>query len=182
LTRARWRRAGAKSRAKLAVKLAPIKCAYCGKEFLPANRTIKYDTNECRYKGRQKYFRDRLRKIAIAGGGIGSDMLPEFKRDEIRTKERRGTSRTYFIRMRLSRGLGPVKIGQSKNVDGRILDYDTYMPYGCVLIGSVPGSSLESAAHALLAKFRLRGEWFEWTPEVEEWVKAAIQSAATDPT
>lgn len=69
--------------------------------------------------------------------------------------------------------LMPVKIGftRAERIDFRIQCLQTGCPYPLRVIASATGLPVqERRVHALLAQYRLTGEWFEWTPAVRELV------------
>lgn len=70
----------------------------------------------------------------------------------------------YFIQVGVD---GPVKIGLSRNVKGRMRSLQTAHPQRLTLLGAVDGDAeLEAALHAKLAAHRLSGEWFAPHPDV----------------
>jgi hypothetical protein len=57
---------------------------------------------------------------------------------------------------------GRIKIGTSGNVERRIANLNGMVPGGCRLLCAIPGdAALEAHLHAVLAKHRVSGEWFE---------------------
>ena len=71
--------------------------------------------------------------------------------------------------------LMPVKIGftRAKRLQYRVASIQTGMPYPLKVLAKVKGlPSHEREAHALLADYRLTGEWYEWTPRVQAFVQA----------
>lgn len=70
----------------------------------------------------------------------------------------------YFIQA----GEGPVKIGVAKNVEQRLAALQTahYEPLR-VLKTINGGLKAERQIHSRLSSFRLAGEWFKWTAEVQ---------------
>lgn len=63
----------------------------------------------------------------------------------------------YFI----ADGLGNVKIGKSRNPARRLSSLRSGSAQQLTLIGVIPGYSLvEAAAHDVLDRIRLQGEWF----------------------
>jgi len=67
----------------------------------------------------------------------------------------------------------PIKIGKSNTVSlpRRLSQLQTAMPYSLevLFVGTAPASA-EREVHDHLGKYWLRGEWFERTPEVMQWV------------
>jgi len=69
----------------------------------------------------------------------------------------------YFIQS--ERG-GPVKIGISTNVQGRLASLQTGFPYPLKVLATTPGGEgIEKGLHDIFAEHRLSGEWFK--PEKE---------------
>ena len=68
----------------------------------------------------------------------------------------------------IGRGHGhPVKVGRSTNVLRRLTALQTGSPWSLYLLGHHAGEgSTEKAMHAKLP-FRMEGEWFAWSPDVE---------------
>ena len=75
----------------------------------------------------------------------------------------------YFIR---SGSAGPVKIGWSKNIPKRIRDIGVSMAEEGELLAVLPAldDTTEKLIQALLARDRIRGEWYEPTA----WVMAVV--------
>jgi hypothetical protein len=69
----------------------------------------------------------------------------------------------YFVQ----RGDGPIKIGITKNLAGRLAALGTASHEPLHLLASVPGNSnAERHFHSTLAKYRIKGEWFRPCAEV----------------
>jgi hypothetical protein len=90
----------------------------------------------------------------------------------------------YLIQIILSGGeRGPIKIGISKDPEGRLIDLQTGSPFTLVLLGFFQVGSfavartLEASVHAALAASRLAGEWFDVD---EETAHHTIAEKATD--
>lgn len=92
-------------------------------------------------------------------------------------EERRPSAFVYVIRKTIS---GHVKIGIGADPRERLRNLQTgsseplEIVYTCA-VRSNNGNSVEFAAHDILGKFRLTGEWFDTTPEV---AVAAIAAAS----
>jgi len=73
-------------------------------------------------------------------------------------------SSVYFIQ----RGeTGPIKIGVSTNVAGRLRTLEARFSEPLVLLGTLPGGAdLEQALHARFRDQRIEGEWFRPSPEL----------------
>lgn len=67
---------------------------------------------------------------------------------------------------------GPVKIGFSRSGPGRIKDLQIACPWDLRLIGvmAADGMDAERRLHQRFASARIRGEWFEPTPELLAFV------------
>lgn len=80
-----------------------------------------------------------------------------------------------------------VKIGFTRNAElaWRLKGIQTGCPYPLKVLASVKGlPAQEREAHALLSPYRLTGEWFDWTPQVQAFVGAlanGIKAALTVP-
>lgn len=62
---------------------------------------------------------------------------------------------------------GPIKIGYSANPAARLVKVQADNPAECVLLGQVLGEKADEARlHNMLARHRLRGEWFAPSPAV----------------
>ena len=72
---------------------------------------------------------------------------------------------------------GPVKIGFTKDemtLNGRIESLQTGNHQKLRLLWLAEGDErLERFVHRRLKAFRLNGEWFQWTPEIEEFYVVA---------
>ena len=67
----------------------------------------------------------------------------------------------------------PVKIGMSGDLQERLRDLRTAMPFEPILLGSFPGTSKdESTIHKRFAELRLRGEWFSRSSGLMEYIAA----------
>jgi hypothetical protein len=76
---------------------------------------------------------------------------------------------TYFVQR--ARG-GPIKIGRSVHVGRRLIALRTGTHERLVILATIDGDH-EARLHQLLARHRLRGEWFSPHPEVLAAVAAA---------
>lgn len=78
----------------------------------------------------------------------------------------------YFIEC-----AGRIKIGCSKNIQGRVAHISTSAPAEVTLIASIPGNyRLEKAIHRHLAAHRERGEWFTDCQAVREVIQALVSA------
>jgi hypothetical protein len=74
-------------------------------------------------------------------------------------------------------GTGTVKIGKSNNIAARIASLQTSNANELRLIAQLKGD-VEATLHSQLAAYRLSGEWFRLTPEVESaigWLEKAAR-------
>lgn len=73
----------------------------------------------------------------------------------------------YFIECQ-----GAVKIGFSKNPRHRLVKLATDSPFPCSLMGVVEGCiKVERALHIKFSEFRIRGEWFKFTREIDIFIQ-----------
>ena len=92
--------------------------------------------------------------------------LMEIRRQE---KIQREDYVIYFIQ---AENGGPIKIGTTKDIAGRLKGLQTSTPYLLKVLTLIPGTQRrEQAIHERLDKYRVRGEWFEDAPEVLELMK-----------
>lgn len=81
---------------------------------------------------------------------------------------------TYFVQCGGERG--PVKIGVSIDTKERLATLQTSNPRKLVLLGEIEngGNLLELSLHAMFAKDRIQGEWFEWSEDVSRCVRELL--------
>lgn len=93
----------------------------------------------------------------------------QLQRDRNAAESSKRLQSVYFIR---SERCGPVKIGIANDVDARLLSLQTAHPHPLTVIAVIPngGKLKERELHLQFAGSRLNGEWFEWTPEMEEFI------------
>lgn len=97
-------------------------------------------------------------------GSLAQDLLTEVFVVSAAQHATSAESDLYFIQVA---GGGPVKIGISSDVRKRLDGLRTSCPYPLELRRTVRRMGLlERPLHAQLAAARLRGEWFEPTPDV----------------
>lgn len=66
---------------------------------------------------------------------------------------------------------GPIKIGFANDVDTRIEQLQAGNPRRLRLLARIHGDSvMEAALHRQYRAYRLVGEWFEWSNEIETFV------------
>lgn len=69
----------------------------------------------------------------------------------------------YFVRA----ANGPIKIGTTGYLDGRLKQLGTQSPVAIELLASCPGDRAdEHAYHRQFAEHRLHGEWFDPHPDI----------------
>ena len=69
---------------------------------------------------------------------------------------------------------GPCKIGRSRDLARRLCEVQTHHPYDLEMVAWLPEQGhQESAWHHCFDQFRLRGEWFEWVPQIAKAVELA---------
>ena len=75
----------------------------------------------------------------------------------------------YFIQS--ERG-GPVKIGQTRDLKIRLMELQISHPYTLKILHVIEGAgpSIEKELHREFAKHRLRGEWFEWSEDLNKLI------------
>lgn len=88
----------------------------------------------------------------------------------IRRRNRRLLGRVvYFVTCEVD-GF-PIKIGMSLDLEERLRDLATSLPYPIKLLGAIPGTSAtEAAIQRRWAALRLKGEWFQRTPELMAFI------------
>lgn len=68
---------------------------------------------------------------------------------------------------------GPIKIGMSGRPSRRVAGMSTGSPEEIVLLGVMPGGlDVEASLHERFANTRIRGEWFERSPELLAFIEA----------
>jgi len=82
-------------------------------------------------------------------------------------------TRLYFIRKGLS---GEIKIGISVNPYKRIKTLQTACVEDLHLLGHIPGTYADEAKlHRKFHENRLRGEWFEGTPDIVAFIDGVLK-------
>jgi len=70
---------------------------------------------------------------------------------------------------------GPVKIGNSKNINRRLSELQCGNPFSLKVIQTMPGNQYEEAIiHTMLHEHRVDGgghEWYHQTPTVKQLIK-----------
>ena len=74
--------------------------------------------------------------------------------------------KVYFILEETSR---KIKIGKSKNPSERFRMIQTGHSKKLKLLATYP-EDIEEKLHELFKPYHIRGEWFDFCPEIEEWI------------
>lgn len=89
---------------------------------------------------------------------------------------------------------GPVKIGVTSDLQGRLREFQVFSPYRLVVEGTICATGavsahwMETSLHSELRRYRMRGEWFQDHPTVWqiwadyqesglEWARTALLRA-----
>lgn len=100
--------------------------------------------------------------------GESTDWNPWYPPNEIAATAREANRKVYFIQ---PLGGGLVKIGSSRNPEGRLQRMQTGSPVLLRLVGLMPGGTpAELELHERFAEHRVRGEWFRPAPELLELI------------
>lgn len=76
---------------------------------------------------------------------------------------------------------GPVKFGYAKSVKERLAAIATGNPYPLKVVLQVRlptrhrALEFEQGIHLRFQEFRLRGEWFTYSPQVSSWISSDVQ-------
>lgn len=82
----------------------------------------------------------------------------------------------YFIR----RSDGPVKIGFSAHPVKRLSELQTVLAEKLSLLGVMSGTVLdEREIHSALKRYRLNGEWFDFSTEVRAFITSTLKKRGT---
>ena len=88
----------------------------------------------------------------------------------MKKRARRNKGWIYFVQAGPD---GPIKIGWTVDPQMRLAQLQTGSHIRLFILGAIEGSSAgESALQRQWSEYRIRGEWFEPTPEIIEFVKA----------
>jgi hypothetical protein len=91
----------------------------------------------------------------------------------IRANQQLDRARVYFIQA--GGPTGPIKIGMSIHVEGRLKDLQAANPYLLNLLADFPGGrELEVTLHNWFGHLRVGGEWFLCAPELLGTIAAFI--------
>lgn len=93
----------------------------------------------------------------------------------------RGIDVVYFI----GPDEGPIKIGTSQDVQRRLYKLQTASPKPLRILAMVRGNAaLEAKLHTRFKRCRIKGEWFDRTPELEQFLddlrNAVLSNFAAD--
>lgn len=87
--------------------------------------------------------------------------------------------RVYFIECGEN---GPIKIGHAVHPMARLENLQIGCPYELRLIRTLAGGRYrEFRIHTKFKAIRIRGEWFQRTPELLQWIEQAEEDPAADP-
>lgn len=77
----------------------------------------------------------------------------------------------YFIQAETG---GPVKIGLAQSIESRIETFQVGCPFRLVCLGQISNGSkrLEQAVHKQFANYRLHGEWFSDSEELQAYISS----------
>ena len=79
----------------------------------------------------------------------------------------------YFI---LNKELNSIKIGYTADIIKRFDNLQTGNSSTLILLGKIMGGfKLETHIHKILKEFRIRGEWYKYNKEVEEYVNKLLE-------
>ena len=82
----------------------------------------------------------------------------------------------YFIE---AEGQNRIKIGVARDPEERMSTLQAGSPVKLKLLGTVAGGQArEIKTHKKLAKWHVRGEWFEGSKEVRSYIEEALREAA----
>ena len=116
-------------------------------------------------------FRARVEAMDRARG-----VKPPAWKDELeatRPKKRPYPTRAFVYFVQSGGEQGPIKIGSTSNVKGRIASLQTAHPEPLRVRLLVPGNTeTELAFHRRFAEFRMSGEWFRADPALLEFIVA----------
>lgn len=134
-------------------------------------------------EGKKRRERKRLAKDVEHARSLCADMLLELsKRGRIQSSRKKiyrsGHRWIYCIQIRDGAGC-PIKIGITNNVEKRIKNLLTHLPYEVELLASWAGNVRdEQAVHALFAEQRIVREWFRPDAELLNYIASKIKIAA----
>lgn len=96
--------------------------------------------------------------------------------DNTRKKPFRVGNRVYFIK---PSGVDVVKIGTSTQPWGRLASLQTSHWENLSIIITIPGGlKKEKKLHKRFSKYRIRGEWFHLSPEIQEYINDNVALSA----
>lgn len=86
----------------------------------------------------------------------------------------RPVKQSGFIYFLLSEKLNSVKIGFTRNaVEERLMAANTWSPYDYDVLKVIKGTMLEEVQiHKRFVRYKIRGEWFEYSDEIKEFIDA----------
>ncbi len=123
-------------------------------------------------RGTRNHLIRLARELEAAKRPIAEEGLAEVLASEVET-----TRCVYFIRA----GDGPIKIGTTQRLRGRLAEIQATAPVELRVLLYVPGGLHEERAiHERFRAARLHGEWFRATPELLQFIDAERRRQGTD--
>ena len=88
----------------------------------------------------------------------------------------RPEKRCGYIYFLLSDKHNALKIGFTRNnLKQRLKDYFTHTPYDYDVLGAIKGTMMdERILHRRFVRYKIRGEWFNYSDELREYVEKVI--------
>jgi len=157
-------------------------CVMCSSQFEPMTPYATTCSDEC-----DKALEVEAREIAPhifadvsqkAAENLGFKTVEGARRwlGELRRGDTRPQGEIYFVLCGLG-DEGFVKIGYSKDIVSRIEALQPGAPEKLELVGRMPGTiQMERAIHKQFSHLRKRGEWFHFTDELWDFVKATTRN------
>ena len=157
-------------------------CVMCSSQFEPKTPYATTCSDEC-----DRALEAEAREIApgifadvsqTAAENLGFKTVEDAQQwlGDLRRSDTNPQGEIYFLHC----GLGDedfVKIGYSKDIVGRIETLQPGTPIDLELVGRMPGTiQMEQAIHKHFSHLRKRGEWFHFTDELWDFVKATTRN------
>jgi hypothetical protein len=112
--------------------------------------------------------------MAAYQAALGGDPVPVLRLPPPQIdlpKEPRNRSLRQYVYVIGVRNAGPVKIGVTSNLPGRLSSLQTGYPQKLVVLARLRGDEADEAkAHAMFEDERLEGEWFERSERVRQFI------------
>jgi len=116
-------------------------------------------------------------KFISTGFGEGEEPQAQTALSEYISKSHK--SEQFFVYFISAKAVGfPIKIGISKDRHLRFMSLQTALPYDIDLLALMPTTDpiMERRLHRQFKHLRLRGEWFERTPELEQYIEMICEA------